>query len=238
MAHNFWGSLQISSAAALFFVHSLEFRCSFIAFQETCGEEGQAAWLHFNRGPFPLTIVLSLIACFPSIGCILLLRPQVGNRHEALLIWWYLLITVNDQGKVVKTDEEWKKILSPLQYNVCRNRGTERPWRYLSISHLNNNSRQLFLMKSIKLLRKGRGRDLPLCVLWFRVVQVKLKGLPFLHVRQLSQIDHKIRVGVRLAFVLSTNRQHRYHREGGYEPRHGADWSLLCAVRCRKRSCC
>jgi len=27
-----------------------------------------------------------------------------------------------------KTDEEWKKILSPEQYNVCRNKDTERPF--------------------------------------------------------------------------------------------------------------
>jgi len=27
-----------------------------------------------------------------------------------------------------KTDEEWKKTLSPEQYNVCRNKDTERPF--------------------------------------------------------------------------------------------------------------
>lgn len=29
---------------------------------------------------------------------------------------------------ISKTDEEWKKILSPEQYNVCRNKDTERPF--------------------------------------------------------------------------------------------------------------
>ena len=34
--------------------------------------------------------------------------------------------TVNGIEKVVKTDEEWKKILTPEQYHVLRKQGTER----------------------------------------------------------------------------------------------------------------
>ncbi len=33
-----------------------------------------------------------------------------------------------DSSKVVMTDNEWKKILSPEVYRIAREKGTERPW--------------------------------------------------------------------------------------------------------------
>jgi peptide-methionine (R)-S-oxide reductase len=32
------------------------------------------------------------------------------------------------EGKIIKTDEEWKKILTPEQYRILRESGTERPY--------------------------------------------------------------------------------------------------------------
>jgi len=40
-------------------------------------------------------------------------------------------------AKVSKTDEEWRRELSPEQYEILRNKGTERPW-----SHEYNNEKR------------------------------------------------------------------------------------------------
>ena len=35
---------------------------------------------------------------------------------------------MSSEDTISKTDEEWKEILTPEQYNVCRNKNTERPF--------------------------------------------------------------------------------------------------------------
>jgi peptide-methionine (R)-S-oxide reductase len=76
-------------------------------------------------------IMLSVLGCslFIFVSCInspepdktkiIMAADQTGSK---------LSLSDTSLVKVVKTNEEWKKILSPLQYNILREQGTEPPF--------------------------------------------------------------------------------------------------------------
>lgn len=59
-----------------------------------------------------ITLVVLGMAMLPNGGP----DPGIGASHN---------VSPKREDKVVKTDEEWKKILTPTQYRILRNHGTE-----------------------------------------------------------------------------------------------------------------
>jgi peptide-methionine (R)-S-oxide reductase len=62
---------------------------------------------------FILLIVLSLSAC----------GQQAGNKSNS-----QPTIAAMDTFEIKKSDEEWRKQLTPVQFNILREKGTERPF--------------------------------------------------------------------------------------------------------------
>jgi len=74
-----------------------------------------------NRRRLVLAATLPILAA----GAILVAGPEKSTKGAAVPSPTPST-TVSGHDRVIKTDEEWKKILTPAQYNVTRKKGTER----------------------------------------------------------------------------------------------------------------
>ncbi|MFN5000712.1 MAG: peptide-methionine (R)-S-oxide reductase, partial [Akkermansiaceae bacterium] len=67
-----------------------------------------------------LTLILAAITLVFSAAC-----AEEKNKEKAMET--AKEAPQEPTEKIVKTDEEWKKILTPEQYRILRQAGTERP---------------------------------------------------------------------------------------------------------------
>lgn len=68
-----------------------------------------------------ITLLLALIFMFAGI-----LLSGCNSRDPTIIDTSMISGEKEIAGKIIKTDEEWRKILTPGQYEVTRKKGTER----------------------------------------------------------------------------------------------------------------
>jgi peptide-methionine (R)-S-oxide reductase len=80
-----------------------------------------------SNPPFHMKYAITIIfATFLFSGCYSQTPPT--SKKSAMNEKKSAVYSTTDTSKVELSNEEWKKILTPEEYNVAREKGTERPW--------------------------------------------------------------------------------------------------------------
>lgn len=78
-----------------------------------------------------LQIVVTCLIAFSLLACKEVVNNEkvIAGVDEKVQQQPQLSLTATSLKKVIKTEEQWKKILTPNQYAILREKGTERPFQ-------------------------------------------------------------------------------------------------------------